>query len=190
MITLSLLQKAFNHYLALDPEALKRFSTLSGKVVQLTLTSLNTSFYLFPNKTGIDIQIHYTGKIDASIKGSIIDLTRIRFADKKTASSLMKKLEITGDTHLAQTFNQILKEIDIDWEEPLSHLTGDIIAHQIGSFVRRTKQYGSHTKQSLQQNITEYLQEEIRLLPPREEIEDFFAQIKRLQHDIDRLEKI
>lgn len=184
----SLLEKALCRYLALDPETLKRLEALSGKVVKIELTDWNTVLYLFPSATGISIKDHYTGKPDATIKGTPFELLRIRLADEKKSAALAKKLEITGDIHLAQTFNHIFQRIEIDWEEPLSTFTGDVIAHQIGSFARSLKHWALQTKKNTGLNITEYLQEESQHLPPREEVEDFFSDLSELQHAVARLE--
>ncbi|MCK1850929.1 YihY/virulence factor BrkB family protein, partial [Legionella pneumophila] len=35
-------------------------------------------------------------------------------------------------------------EIDIDWEGHLAHFTGDVVAHQIGSFVRKGLEFKNH----------------------------------------------
>lgn len=185
---ISLLERAISRYLALDPETLNRLSALSGKVVKIELTDWQTALYLFPSATGIAIQLDHAKKPDAEIKGTLLELVHIRFADEKNAAMLAKKLEIKGDIHLAQTFNQILQQVEIDWEEPLSTFTGDIVAHRIGSFVRGLKRWGLQTKKSLGLNVSEYLQEESGHLPTREEVEDFFSEVSQLQHDLARLE--
>jgi ubiquinone biosynthesis protein UbiJ len=41
---------------------------------------------------------------------------------------------------------------------------------------------------NLRQDLTEYLQEESKHLPPRQEVEDFFTDISELRDDVERLE--
>jgi ubiquinone biosynthesis protein UbiJ len=185
---ISLLERAIAHYLALDPETLKRLSALSGKIIKIELTDWQTVLYLLPSAAGIAIQSHYAKKHDAGIKGTLFELVRLRLSDEKTSAALAKKLEIEGDIHLAQMFNHILQQIEIDWEELISAFTGDIVAHRIGSFARGLKRWSLQTKKSLGSNLTEYLQEESAHLPTREEVEDFFADVAELQHDLARLE--
>lgn len=184
----SLLENALRRYLALDPETLTQLETLSGKVIQITLSTTNTVLYLFPHAAGVHIRNHHTGKIDAQISGSLFTLLRMRSADEQTTAKLAKQLEIKGDIHLAQTFSQIFQQIQIDWEEPISKFTTDTIAHQIGAVARGFKHWGLRTQKNIGMNITEYLQEEARHLPPREEIEDFFTDIAHLRNDLARLE--
>ena len=77
--------------------------------------------------------------------------------------------------------------MDIDWEEQLSKLTGDVIAHQLGNGARRIGTLLKHGRRTLQQDIGEYLQEELRVLPSRIETENFSSDVTRLSIDADRL---
>jgi ubiquinone biosynthesis protein UbiJ len=77
--------------------------------------------------------------------------------------------------------------MDIDREEQLSRLTGDVIAHQLGNTARRTASALRHGRRTLEQDLGEYLQEELRLLPTRIETENFSTDVSRLVMDTDRL---
>ena len=80
-------------------------------------------------------------------------------------------MEISGDTELAHQLSKILGTMDIDWEEQLSHFTGDLIAHRVGNLFRTARDWGANSSATLGLDIQEYLQEELRLLPGRLEIE-------------------
>jgi len=86
-----------------------------------------------------------------------------------------------------QAFKAILDEMDIDWEEQLSRLTGDTIAHQLGNTARRAAGVLRHGRRTLERDLGEYLQEELRVLPTRIETENFSADVSRLGMDTDRL---
>ena len=94
---------------------------------------------------------------------------------------------IVGDTETAQQFQEILSGSDWDWEEQLSHVTGDVLAHQTGKLVRQAKQFARDSRESLQHDISEYLQEEARLLPPRTEMQYFLEGVDELRAATDRL---
>jgi len=49
-------------------------------------------------------------------------------------------VEITGDRTLVSQVQSILFGLELDWEEPLSHITGDIFAHELGRFARDASQ--------------------------------------------------
>ena len=81
----------------------------------------------------------------------------------------------------------ILDELDIDWEEQLSRLTGDVVAHQLGNLARRGRHVLRHGLNTLEQDIGEYLQEELRVLPTRIETENFSSDVTRISMDVERL---
>jgi len=81
----------------------------------------------------------------------------------------------------------LFDEIDIDWEGHLAHFTGDVVAHQIGSLVREGQAFKERITSSLRRNVTEYLQEEVRLCPPSEELRDFFNDVDDLSLRSERL---
>ena len=84
-------------------------------------------------------------------------------------------------------FQAVLNAMDIDWEENLSTLTGDVIAHQLGNMAKRTGQAIRYSRDTLEKDIGEYLQEELRMLPTRIETENFSAAVTRISIDADRL---
>ena len=179
---LSSLEMALNKYLALDSETYKRWQVLDGKVIEIKILPMNFTFYLLPGKTKIELSDKATKNIDTSIAGTPLALCKAKLTGKP------QNITITGDAELGQVVNDILQSMDIDWEEHLSHYIGDIATHSIGKFVRDLRDFGKQAARSLQQNVTDYLQEESRLLPARLEIEDFYHDVNKLRNDLDRLE--
>ena len=78
--------------------------------------------------------------------------------------------------------------MDIDWEGHLAHFTGDVVAYQIGSLFRKGRSFKQQLGSSLQQNITEYLQEELRVFPSKNELDDFFHDVDALSLHTERLQ--
>ena len=121
------------------------------------------------------------------IKGSPIALTKLSTSDNKSEQLFGGDVEISGDTALAQRFGQILAKIDIDWEEHLSRIIGDIPAHQMGRAARNISDWAKSSQKELEWQIGEYLQEEVVATPRPEETADFIAEIDTLRDDVDRL---
>lgn len=185
----AVLERAIRHYLQLDPESLARLGTLSGKVIQLELSGWKSRVFLLPSSTEINLQTQYEGLVDVTIKGSPLALLRLGLVMRqKKAVTDVEGVVFEGDMETAQAFGLFMQQIDIDGEALLSRLLGDTVAHQIGNVMRRFKRWGESTFTSTSLNITDYLQEEIRQLPPSEEVEDFFSDIHRLRDDLARLE--
>jgi ubiquinone biosynthesis protein UbiJ len=80
----------------------------------------------------------------------------------------------------------IITNLDIDWEEALARQTGDVLAYQIHQRVRAAGVFFQQTADSLLQTSSEYLREEARLTPTQVEFEQFQTQLGELKHDVER----
>lgn len=188
-LALAGLEAALNHYLALDPEAPGRLAALHGRVVAIHLRGPELTLYFVPDQGGrLQVLGRIEGDSDCTLSGSPFDLARS--ADPATGARQLfaGHVGISGDTALGQRFGQILGGLDIDWEEQLSRLSGDVIAHQLGQLGRRSTGYLRAGLDRLQTNLGEYLSEEARLLPARAEAEGFFAEVDTLRDDLERLQ--
>jgi ubiquinone biosynthesis protein UbiJ len=187
MLITTVLERAIKEYMQLDPETCVRLAALSGKVVKMEFSGWKTALFLFPDAQGIRLQNYYEGPVDAEIKGQPISLLRAGLARGEAATPMAGDITISGDVEIAHTLSRIMQQIQIDWEELLSHILGDVWAHQVGNVARGVKRWRQTISGSMRQNITDYLQEERRYLPPRKEIEDFFTDVSTLRNDVDRL---
>lgn len=182
-LTAATLETALNRVLALDPESAPRLARLEGKVIALDLQGLNLSLYLFPGPGGVLVQSDYVGQADVTLRGTPLGLTRLSREGKPGPGA-----EVLGDTHVGREFNELIKRLDIDWEEQLSRLVGDAAAHQTGRLVRGLTAWGRSSLDTLSRNLGEYLTRETRDLPPRQSLESFLDEVDRLRDDVERLE--
>jgi len=97
-------------------------------------------------------------------------------------------VEIEGDTETGQHIRDIMNDLDLDWEEQIATLVGDVVGHKIGNVVRGAADWATQTRSTVEQDVSEYLQEESRLLPHREEIGPFLEAVDTLRSDVDRME--
>ena len=182
------IEAAFNAYLDLDPETAARLESMSGKVIGIEITDLGITFYIFPVQNRLSVLPEYDGEPDAVVVGSSIALARtgLRADSGEVVSS--SSVKISGDMELGKEFFDVLTSLEVDWEEQLSHYVGDIPAHQIGNIFRELRAWTRRTRTSLKQNLTEYLQEENRIVPTRLEVEHFLDDVDTFRSDVDRLQ--
>jgi ubiquinone biosynthesis protein UbiJ len=128
----------------------------------------------------------YRGTPDAVISGAPWSLARVAYGGDRGAL-FAGEVEIRGDVTVGQRFEAILRGIDIDWEEQLSRLVGDVAAHQVGKLVRDTMAWGAKSAETLGRDVSEYLQEESRHLPQRDEVDAFLTAVDDLRNDVERL---
>jgi len=181
------LDAAINRYLRLDPETLARISQLDARCIAIELRGLDLTLYALPHSSGITITDHYEETPDTTLKGTPIGLARVGLAHNRERALFSGAVEISGNVETGRAFQDILEGMDIDWEEQLSHLTGDMVAHHVGNVVRHAGELFRQGSATAQQNTTEYLQEELRVLPARIEIENFCVDVTQLAMAVDRL---
>lgn len=187
--SLKALQTAINTAMKLDELMPQKLQKLDGKTLEMVITPLNVNFYIRFKEGEMQLLHRIDERPDTIIHSNPIGLIRLSLLPASKARSLFNdKIRISGDIELGQHVKKLFDEIDIDWEGHLAHFTGDVVAHQIGSFVRKGLEFKNQFNTSMQQNITEFLQEELRIFPSRNELEDFFAEVDELVLSIDRLQ--
>jgi len=182
------IEAAINQVLALDPDTVERLHAINGKVIAIELQGLDVTLYLIPTDAGLSVFGHFEGEPDTTLRGTPVAMLRMGLAENAGDSFFAGDVEISGDVELGSQFREILDGLDIDWEEHLSHITGDVVAHKVGSFVRDAFDWGHKTLDTLGRDGAEYLQEESRDLPNRFEMEEFLTAVDTLRTDVDRIE--
>lgn len=187
--SLKALQKAINYALALDESMSSKIAALEGKVLEVIVAPLAVNFYIRFEQQQLQLLDEHGGQPDTIIHSSPLGLIRLSFLPASKARSLFNdKIRLSGDLELGQQVKKLFDELDIDWEGHLAHFTGDVVAHQLGSFFRQGLVFKKQLGESMRHNITDYLQEELGSLPPRAEIDDFFTDIDELALAVERLQ--
>ncbi|KTC68816.1 SCP-2 sterol transfer family protein [Legionella birminghamensis] len=187
--SLKVLQQAINLALSLDDSMPGKIAQLDGKVIEIFIDTLGIKFFIQFNGQRLRLLDHYEEKPDTMIHSSPLGLIRLSLLPASKARSLFNdKIRISGDIELGEKVKKLFDELDIDWEGHLARFTGDVIAYQLGSFLRQGKDLKNRMEDSLRSNLNDYLHEEARLFPPREEVNDFFHDIDQLNLAVERLQ--
>lgn len=195
MAMLSLLQAVINRLLALDPDTGARLAELDSRVIRLRLRlgddqeEVALELDVLPTAAGgVRLRVPPgASQADVTISGNPAVFGRALFGEVHPSASA--SLELRGDVELGKRFEQILKRLDIDWEELAAHAFGDVVARQLGNAARGLRTQAAATAHTLERDLAEYLQEEARLTAPRSRVEAFLRAVDRLRADADRLEK-
>ncbi len=156
-------------------------------MVALEISGLDLKFYLFGDEGKISVLSLYEGPVDTRLTGSPLGFARLAL-DNREDALFQGAVRIEGDSEVGQQLQDLLAGADWDWEEQLSRVTGDVVAHQAGRFASRLRQTFEDTRETLVRDCGEYLQEESRLLPTRVEVDYFLASVDRLRDDGERLQ--
>jgi len=176
-----LFETLLNQAIQLDDQQGQAFAACDEKVIQLTLTDFAQTFFLIyqvpPDGHGrFSVQNHLMGSPDCHLTFSCNDWIQNQPA-----------CQISGDEAVAQSFIEAVKTLEIDWEEQLSKLTGDLIAFKVGSTIRQGQKTSREAKQKIGETLKEYLQFEIEVLPTHSQINRFTQKVQQTTQAVDRL---
>lgn len=181
------IETIINKALSFDAKSSRKLKELAGKKVKINIDSLNNMicFELAFDPTGIRISTLQSPHVDVTVRGPLSAFSC--FALTKNAYQAAEfGLQLEGDIEIGQKIQALFTDLDIDWEEPLAQFTNDNIAHHVGNTFRTLKKGQSEKMTSMIQSITEYLQEEIKMLPNPLAVEAFYQDIENLRDRLDR----
>ncbi len=160
---------------------------LADRVMAIRIKNTAIAIYLLVDKDQVCLCTEYEQDPDVVVSGSLLDLTRL--AGPAGAAIIRDgDIELSGDAHLAEKFQKLLRYGRPDFEEELSGVIGDVAAHGIGEIFRGVGEWGRDARVTMRQNVSEYLQEESRTVPTRDEVDVFRGQVDTLRDDIARFE--
>ncbi len=182
---------SLNQAISLDPQGKNQVKKFHGKIIKLDISSPDMPIYILAEGSQFQVLENFEGHVDTTIKARLFDLAKIGLQTNNSATTeavFNGSIKIEGNISLGQNFQKLFKQLDIDWEEHLSHLTGDIIAHQLFSSGKKLFSWGEKTKQTFSLDMAEFLQYETRDLLESKEVGIFLTQIDELNDAYDRLE--
>lgn len=177
------LETALNAYLRLDPTILPLLAELEGAVIAIEPEGLGVVLYLLPESQGIRVVDRYEGEPTVAIRGALPALIR-QWRGQSVGGAIL----VEGDSAVGRQFQTLLARLDIDWEERLSTVVGDVAAYRLGALWRGFRDWGRQASATVLHDGGEYLQQELRALPPRPAVESFLSAVDVLREDVDRLE--
>ena len=175
------IESVLNKAIRLDEEKGQAFNVLEDKVVKVTLTPVNSPLYFLFTNYMVSVQNQLTGEPDAAIACTLFDFMSLPINRTLPTSA------INGDSVVAHHFIDGLCGLEIDWEEHLSHYTGDLVAFKIGHGIRSFFEQKQTTKTNLGETVKEYLQFEINTLPTQSQVKHFAENVQQTQDDVNQL---
>ena len=188
------LEAVVNRVLRLDPELADAVAELEGSVLEVHVQGFDRRFQLHPSRYGIGIvpvdgdDERATLEADVAISGPPFTLLSLLGSLESVDGVLPPDVSISGELWLVQKITGLAKRANIDWEEPLSKLFGDSLAHEFGRGLRGLLSWARAATETFACDMGEYLREERRLTPTRFEVDDFASDVDKVRDDVERLE--
>lgn len=184
---LAMIETTINNALAYDPATQNAMKVLAGKVIAIQCTLPSLTFYVVHGEHDISLMSTFEGELDTTLKGTSLALAALAIDGQDRVTFFDSGVEVRGDQDLLRRIKKILKSLDIDWEAALSQLVGDVPAHLIGESLRATSRWQRDSINRARTAAVEFSQEEIRLTPSKNEVNQFNQEVKHLACDTDRL---
>ena len=183
-----------NECARLDPEFAADLEKLSGTVIAIEITGTGLSAYLVLDADRIrllspDEYVEFAGPPpQVTLAGPPVSLLRrlTRLGDDEVVVG--DQVQISGDVAVLQQLRTMFARLEIDWEEQLSRLVGDVAAHQMALGAGHLWQWGRQLADTLVRDTAEFLIHEAEMLTTRRENEGFSDAVDDLREDVERME--
>lgn len=184
------LEKVVNAPLRYDPGTRAALGKLAGKVIAVDSTLPPLTFYLHPQPADSDVslEIHaYCDRpADTRLKGSLPAIMALTFGSQHSLAN--SGVEVLGSTTVLSQLQDILHNVDIDWEEPITQVMGSTLGHPFAQLLQGQWQWARNNMNKAQHFFGEYVTEELRATPSKAELEVFYDEVTLLRSDTERLQ--
>ena len=181
-----LLERAINDALRYDPATRQRLVAHKGRVLAIECRQPPVNAYFLFTADGVEIYDSCETTIDATIRAGAIGLLRQLAAERPDIAPAGGEVQVAGDAQLVQELVRIARDIDIDWEEPLARIVGDIAARQVGDLLRGAASFLKRATTSLRRDGEDFMRHELALFPSKQAMREFLRDIDELRLDTDR----
>lgn len=179
-------EQLINKALAYDPGSKIALAKLEPHVLAVALSAPELTIYVAPSEEGVRLMGHWEGDITTQVQGSLPALMMLARSERINLKD--SGVQIAGNTGFLAELQKIMKNLDIDWEEMLSQLFGDLLGHQAAQLLRGQMNWARGRGANLQRLVGEFLTEELRASPGKAEQAFFSGEVDQLAMDLDRVQ--
>jgi ubiquinone biosynthesis accessory factor UbiJ len=183
----AIIEQVANRILKLDVEAHDKLADFSDKIIHIQVEDLSLNyFFLFPGGSLI-VQESCEKPVSASIRGKLSAFTSALMSPNSGDAIFTGELHFSGEMNTARRFQEFVQTLQIDWQEPMSKIIGDVMTHNISQGLGAFGNFVNQFISSVNQDIPEYMQHEIQVTPTQSELNNFFEQVDLTRSQAERL---
>jgi ubiquinone biosynthesis protein UbiJ len=153
------LETAINQVLQMDMESPSRVNKLQGRLLQVDLKGLAITLYFTFRHGVVRVNLDADGTPDAIISGTPVALFSMAEPEEANWGLPDSKVQINGDASLARDLERIFRNLEPDWEGPLSGLFGDVAGHQIAQGIRQGVETARETARSASKVLSDIVKD-------------------------------
>lgn len=178
------IESVINSALRYDPASMQKIAAISD-VLAIQSTQPALTLYCHGTSDGVRIMTLCETPATTQLSGTPLALITLL---KKPTTLANSGVELTGSVGLLQRWQTILNELDIDWEDAISSVLGDMA----GPIATQTIMGGLSwsRRQSVEQTrlFKEYITEELKVTPSKPELKIFSDAVSEMKMDAERLQ--
>lgn len=177
---------AINKALEYDPASRAALAGLSEHVLAVTVEPMELTVYVALGTDAVELRHHFEGEPSVHVRGPLPALAQLASGHQSNLKTT--GVQISGDSGVLLELRGIFQNLELDWEEALCQLLGDVAGHGAAQTLRQAGRWLRDRGASSRRLLSEFVTEELRVLPPRQELEDFYRAVDDLRFDLDRAE--
>ena len=186
------LSLALNEMIRLDTSerVAKRMALLDGRSVALCLTGVGIDLVFYGSEQSLQVTAKHPDEFDAEQFDTVITGTPsalLAMAVPDWASS-QGSVRIEGDAAVAQALEQLMRQLDPDWETLWVERFGVVVGHQLHRLFKTLLESGQTLSQVGITQISDYVQTESPWAVDRATFNEVSHRVDELVEAIDRLE--
>lgn len=124
---------------------------------------------------------------DATITGNAENLLGLLTKKPDQRALADAAIDISGDATLVQDLHVTIESLDVDWQDYLAPILGDVLSNELGEIQSNARDWSKSTGTSMHRDVRDYLSEEARLVPSELEVDSFSNRLDQLRLSIDRV---
>lgn len=190
MLTLLLpvIEMIVNRALKADPDALSKIATIKNQTIEISCFDWEMNFFVIIDSQGLQFHKKYSGESNTVIRGTLNNFLHIFMKGGDTKAVFNHPIDITGNTHNVEVMRDAFKNLDIDFEEKLSHYLGDTLSHKIFFRLKEAKNTLKKSAENITEQAKEFIHCETKSLVSQKQAEQFYADVAKLRDDVERME--
>lgn len=186
-VSAAMIQSVARKVIALDPEAANGLSSFDDKVIKIEIEDFGLCYFFSFEGGTLTVSNDDSRPVSAAINGNLAAFMAAAANEHSVDSIFKGELHFSGEIGTAKRFQEFAQSLEIDWQEPIARALGDPIGHTLTTGLQAFGGWLLNTGRSTRQDISEYLQEEIKVTPPAAEQQLFFEQVDQTRSKTDRL---
>ncbi len=181
-------EKALNGLLDQDPHARAALARFRGKQLAVQTPRAACILRFEGRRVGLSSwrQDALPEPADVTIKGPVSELLALLTDPERPMAG--RGIRIEGDAELLLELQGVLRSLDIEWQDLLQPILGDVVTRNLGDAVAGARNWTRQAGGNIRRNLANYLQYEAGVMPSPEELAAFADRVDALRLRIDRLQ--